>query len=223
MANPSLPSFVELMASLGLQDEHTANALIRGATAVAVADPATPYRQQSSTVSLDSSGTTPLSSASLVTPLSSPSVQRERPTSHGKKRYSPYGLSAADVSVQTTIHPPMFSHPPFFTHIHRSTPDVVPFQTYSHKVTMVKTEDYIIFLLQNHFTIIVAIVVELQMKMATRKWRTLHLSQIVLITPINPLPPFIVQDNLIFSYQEVVCVPQQCHAQSLIPICVPQA
>lgn len=124
MANPSLPSFVELMASLGLQDEHAANALLRGGgggvedvatttTATTPATPATainatkapsteqtvtanPYRQ--STASLESSGT-PLSSASLVTPLSSPSVQqqqqRERPTSHGKKRYSPYGLSAA--------------------------------------------------------------------------------------------------------------------------------
>jgi hypothetical protein len=87
MANPSLPSFVELMASLGLQDEHTANALLRGATAD-TATPVTPYRQSTDSLS------TPLSSASLVTPLSSPSVQRDRPTSHGKKRYSPYGLSA---------------------------------------------------------------------------------------------------------------------------------
>lgn len=101
MANPSLPSFVELMASLGLQDEHAAIALIHGAEVAPQPLDQHSYRQ--STASLDSSGT-PLSSASLVTPLSSPSVQRdqrERPTSHGKKRYSPYGLSAVtnDVSI----------------------------------------------------------------------------------------------------------------------------
>jgi len=127
MANPSLPSFVELMASLGLQDEHAANALLRGA---APPDPGTTpplplvntpdsstYRQ--SIASLDSTPT-PLSTASsLVTPLSSPPVQRERPTSHGKKRYSPYGLSTLSGDVSTQFRPfiPIFllctyAHPP---------------------------------------------------------------------------------------------------------------
>jgi hypothetical protein len=65
---------------------------------------------------------------------------------------------------------------------------------------MVKTEDYIIYLLQNLFTIIVATVVGLQMKMVTRKWKTLFPPPAIIIVhiPINLPPPFIAQDNLIF-------------------------
>jgi len=123
MANPSLPSFVELMASLGLQDEHAANALLHGASpdpvpVPVVSEPISSNNYRQSTASLDSSGT-PLSTASLLTPLSSPSVQRdqrERPTSHGKKRYSPYGLSAVvngDVSLQIiSLYLIVFSHTP---------------------------------------------------------------------------------------------------------------
>jgi hypothetical protein len=141
-STPSLPSFVELMASLGLQDEHSANALIRGAS-VPTDDKTTPasdnqkelpnvgpvqpsaadddgqqqvepratnYRD--STVSITSLGLptpslesqnglslgTPLSSAPLLTPLNSPNAHRDRPSAHGKKRYSPYGLSPPNVN-----------------------------------------------------------------------------------------------------------------------------
>lgn len=122
--NAQLPSFVELMASLGLQDEHSAHALLRGAsltessdfntekrTDLAGNDEQSVYRSMSnsSTHSLHELPTptleeahhaqslgTPLSSNSLVTPLSSPPVQRDHHrNSHGKtNRYSPYGLSA---------------------------------------------------------------------------------------------------------------------------------
>ncbi|KAG8790610.1 hypothetical protein FRC17_008884, partial [Serendipita sp. 399] len=116
--NASLPSFVELMASLGLQDEHSAHALLRGAslghlddeqppnnfhlessrassqtTTSQEPEPPTPTLEVASTVSLG----TPLSSASLLTPLSSPLSQRDHRNSHGKKRYSPYGLGTPNL------------------------------------------------------------------------------------------------------------------------------
>ncbi|KAG8752581.1 hypothetical protein FRC14_006934 [Serendipita sp. 396] len=120
--NASLPSFVELMASLGLQDEHSAHALLRGAslghlddeqpsnnflsessksssqtTTSQEPEPPTPTLEVTSSVSLG----TPLSSASLLTPLSSPMSQRDHRNSHGKKRYSPYGLGAPNVGNNT--------------------------------------------------------------------------------------------------------------------------
>ena len=159
MANPSLPSFVELMASLGLQDEHAANALLHGASGdtvpvpVVSEPPISNYRQ--STASLDSSGT-PLSTASLLTPLSSPSVQREqreRPTSHGKKRYSPYGLSTV-VNGDVSLHFYIFISDYIFSHAPcRSTHAADPFPTFFPRVTT--TADFITCPLQNHIMIIV--------------------------------------------------------------------
>ncbi|PVG04179.1 hypothetical protein CPB86DRAFT_206766 [Serendipita vermifera] len=160
-AHTSLPSFVELMASLGLHDEHSAHALLRGAAApdttdsFDVEDPSSTigatkaaqdgdnsgvtaakerndkyHSNRSSTSNASISGLsgslaaglesptptssfniaqgtpfsgTPLSSASLLTPpLVSPPIyptQRDRHNSHGKKRYSPYGLGASTTNL----------------------------------------------------------------------------------------------------------------------------
>lgn len=150
-STPSLPSFVELMASLGLQDEHSANALIRGGSLPTdekhapsassndnqaefpnITQPSDESHQQvepratnyrDSTVSIASLGLatpslesqnplslgTPLSSAPLLTPLNSPNAHRDRPSGHGKKRYSPYGLSPPNINEYRDVSPLHFT------------------------------------------------------------------------------------------------------------------